>query len=214
MGISLAEQAPPFKHPGHAPAGASPTPSPCSAPTQHEGDGVASEHARQPGEITVPVRAPGENLLVQLMLGWEREMPHEDGDAGGSTWTSMVPSPHVPTLCPSSSHAPQVAMSQKDLPRGLFFGCCPHQFCGASARKKAAGTAQVQVPRTPAAHVEPLHGACRARALLTMQQDQLLEGAHRCVLQHLLQLQGSRRQESPITSWFLHAHHTWPSLGP
>lgn len=58
------------------PAGASPTPSPCSAPTQHEGDGVASEHPRQPGEIAVPVCAPGENLLVQLMLGWrERNGP-------------------------------------------------------------------------------------------------------------------------------------------
>lgn len=31
----------------------------------------------------------------------KREMTHEDGDAGGSTWTSMVPSPHVPTLYPS-----------------------------------------------------------------------------------------------------------------
>lgn len=104
-------------------------------------------------------------------------------------------------------------MPQKNLPRGLFFGSGPHQFGGASAREEAAGTAQVQVPGTPTAHVKPLHGACRARALLTMQQDQLLEGAHRCVLQHLLQLQGSRRQASPITSLFLPAHHTWLSLG-
>lgn len=40
----------------------------------------------------------------------ERETAHEDGVAGGSTWTSMAPSPHVVTLCPSRSPTPQVAM--------------------------------------------------------------------------------------------------------
>lgn len=46
----------------------------------------------------------------------------------------------------------------------------------------------MQVPRAPAAHVEPLHCARGTRAFLPMQQNQLLQGTHGSVLQHLLQL--------------------------
>lgn len=66
----------------------------------------------------------------------------------------------------------------------------------------------MQVPRAPAAHVEPLHCARGTWALLAVQQDQLLEGAHRRVLQHLLQLWGggwgekgeARKSLSPVVS--------------
>lgn len=64
----------------------------------------------------------------------------------------------------------------------------PYQLGRAAAREEAAGTAQVQVARAPATHVEPLHGARGPRSFLPVQQHQLLEGTHRRVFQHLLQL--------------------------
>lgn len=43
--------------------------------------------------------------------------------------------------------------------------------------------------RTPAPHVEPFHGSGRERPILLMEQDELLLGSDRGVLQHPLQLQ-------------------------
>lgn len=59
----------------HRPCQRWPHPSPGSAPAQHQGDGVAGEHPRQAGEIAVPVRAPREHLLVQLVLGCGERRP-------------------------------------------------------------------------------------------------------------------------------------------
>lgn len=68
----------------------------------------------------------------------------------------------------------------------------PHQLGHAPPRENAAGTAEVQVARAPAPHVEPLHGARRCWPLLPVQQDQLLLGTHGCALQHPLQLREGR----------------------
>ena len=43
--------------------------------------------------------------------------------------------------------------------------------------------------RTPAPHVEPFHSSGRERPILLMEQDELLLGSDRGVLQHPLQLQ-------------------------
>jgi len=43
--------------------------------------------------------------------------------------------------------------------------------------------------RTPAPHIEPFHSSGRERSILLMEQNQLLLGSDRCVLQHPLQLQ-------------------------
>jgi len=43
--------------------------------------------------------------------------------------------------------------------------------------------------RTPAPHVEPFHSSGRERPILLMEQDELLLGSDRSVLQHPLQLQ-------------------------
>lgn len=143
--VTPTEQAPPL--------------SPGPAPTQHQGDGVACEHPCQAGEVAVPVRAPRENLLVELVLGcgvrgtWTER--HEDGGAGGSVWTStaLAPTGFLPQRGPSEAPS-----SQR----------CAHQLGRAAAREEAAWTAQMQVPRAPAAHVEPLHSARRAWAFLTV----------------------------------------------
>lgn len=65
----------------------------------------------------------------------------------------------------------------------------PYQLGGAATGEDAPGTLDVQVARAPAPHVEPLDGAGRAGAVLAVQEDELLQRAHRRVLQHLLQLQ-------------------------
>lgn len=64
-----------------------------------------------------------------------------------------------------------------------------YQLGQASFGEDSAWTVQVEVTRTPAAHVEPLHGAGRERPILLVEQDQLLLRSHRRALQHLLQLQ-------------------------
>lgn len=52
-----------------------------------------------------------------------------------------------------------------------------------------AWAVDVEVSRTPAPHVEPLHSPGRERPILLVEQDQLLLGSHCGVLQHPLQLQ-------------------------
>lgn len=69
----------------------------------------------------------------------------------------------------------------------------PHQPGQAPPGEDAARAAQVQVAGAPAAHVEPLDGARGRRALLPVQQHQLLLGAHGRALQHPLQLRGQSR---------------------
>lgn len=96
--VTPTEQAPPL--------------SPGPAPTQHQGDGVACEHPCQAGEVAVPVRAPRENLLVELVLGcgvrgtWTER--HEDGGAGGSVWTStaLAPTGFLPQRGPRGPQRP------------------------------------------------------------------------------------------------------------
>lgn len=66
----------------------------------------------------------------------------------------------------------------------------PHQLGQAPPGEDAAWAAEVQVARAPAPHVQPLHGAGGRRALLPVQQDQLLLSTHSCALQHPLQLKG------------------------
>lgn len=53
----------------------------------------------------------------------------------------------------------------------------------------------MQVTRAPAAHVEPLHGPGGSGPVLAVQQNQLLQGPHGRVLQHLFQLWGKDRSE-------------------
>lgn len=67
----------------------------------------------------------------------------------------------------------------------------PHQLGQAPPGEHAARAAQVQVAGAPAAHVEPLDGACRHGPVLPVQQDKLLLGTHGRTLQHPLQLQGA-----------------------
>lgn len=75
--------------------------------------------------------------------------------------------------------------------------CCPHQPGQAPPGEDAARAAQVQVAGAPATHVEPLDGAGGRRALLPVQQHQLLLGAHGCALQHPLQLRGRAAVRGP-----------------
>lgn len=73
---------------------------------------------------------------------------------------------------------------------GLHAALGSHQFGQAPLGEDPAGTGQVQVSGDPAAHVEPVHGASGRRAVLPVQQHQLLLGAHRAAFQHALQLEG------------------------
>ena len=63
-----------------------------------------------------------------------------------------------------------------------------YQFGGAASGEDPARALEVQMSGAPAAHVEPLHRPGGARPVLLVQQHQLLQGPHRRVLQHLLQL--------------------------
>lgn len=64
-----------------------------------------------------------------------------------------------------------------------------YQLGQASSGEDPARTVQVKVSRTPAPHVEPFHSSGRERPILLMEQDELLLGSDRGVLQHPLQLQ-------------------------
>lgn len=192
-----------------------PHPSPGPAPAQHQGNGVACEHPRQAGKVAVPVCAPRENLLIELVLGcgeeggrgWGgREATHEDGGAGGGISAfrapllpgrSLGPAPCPPSASPSPSAASP-----------------PHQLGRAAAREQAAWTAQMQVPRTPAPHVEPLDRARGARALLPVKQHQLLESTHRRVLQHLLQLWASEGEGAGVVVAEVTDHGSFPPCPP
>lgn len=64
-----------------------------------------------------------------------------------------------------------------------------HQLGQASFGKDSARTAEMKMSGTPAPHVEPFHSSGRERPILLMEQDKLLLGSDRGVLQHPLQLQ-------------------------
>lgn len=111
---------------------------PGSAPPQDQGDGVAGEDPRQPGEVAVPVGALLKDLLIHLPLriGW----PRGDEDGGGG-----------PPRSPREGE-----------------GTHTYQFGGATAGEDAPRTLDVEVTRAPTAHVEPLNGAGRAGTVLAV----------------------------------------------
>lgn len=65
----------------------------------------------------------------------------------------------------------------------------PYQLGQTPFGEDSAWAVDVEVSRTPAPHVEPLHGAGREGPILLVEQDQLFLGSHCRVLQHPLQLQ-------------------------
>lgn len=69
-----------------------------------------------------------------------------------------------------------------------------YYFTLAAPGKDPAGTLEVQMTRAPASHVEPLNRPGGARPILSVQEDQLLQCPNCCVLQHLLQLEGTTRR--------------------
>lgn len=67
--------------------------------------------------------------------------------------------------------------------------CISYQLWKASFGKDPAGTVEMKMSRTPAPHIEPFHSSGRQGSIFFVEQDELLLGSHRCVLQHPLQLQ-------------------------
>lgn len=64
-----------------------------------------------------------------------------------------------------------------------------HQLWQASFGKHSSWAVDMKMCRTPAPHIEPFHSSGWERSILLMEQNQLLLGSDRCVLQHPLQLE-------------------------
>lgn len=75
------------------------------------------------------------------------------------------------------------AISQRPVP------VSPHQLGLTPLGKHSAGARQVMVSGDPAAHIQPLGRPSGRRAVLSVQQHQLLLSPNGAALQHLLQLQ-------------------------
>lgn len=135
---------------------------PCSTSTQHNSNTVSCQNPGQSREVRVAIRTLLKNTLVQLPL----QVKHR----------ALLNQTRRERLVKAAISRRWVAAS-------------PYQFRLTPLGEHSAGARQVVVSGDPAPHIQPLGRPSGRRAVLSVQQHQLLLSPNCTALQHLLQLQ-------------------------
>lgn len=146
---------------------------PCSTSTQHHSDTVSCQNPGQSRKVRVAVRTLLKNTLIQLSLQVKHKgvLNRTGRDSFRLLWARA-----------------------ESLRRHYQFRLTP-------LGKHSAGARQVMVSGDPAPHVQPLGRPSGRRAVLSVQQHQLLLSPNCTALQHLLQLQRKRSMWEPPGSF-------------